>query len=507
MKCTKLMYNNKNMLEIPKHIIDILRTFNKSGFSAELVGGSVRNLLMNQIPSDYDLTTNALPEQILKLLPNSKYNNDFGTVILAIKDKDDKVLSVVEITTYRSETGYSDHRHPGSVKFETDIKADLRRRDFTVNAMALRLLAKGEKQDDVYQFGKYSFLLIDLFKGKKDIKEKIVRAVGEPEFRFKEDALRMLRAVRFCVQLDFELEPKTARAITKLAASIKFIANERIRDELVKILSSKKPDVGIELLFSLKLLNYIIPELIAGDGVKQNHHHIYTVLKHNTLSLKHCPNPDWRVRLASLLHDIGKPKAKRTIKGQTTFYNHEYIGAKMVDKIMTRLRFSQEDKEKVVNLVRHHMFYYNVGEVTATSVRRLIRKVGKENLSDLIDLRVADRLGSGTPKAMPYKLRHLQYMIDKVQHDPVSVKNLKIDGNDLINELSIKPGPQIGAILDVLLGEVIVDPSLNKKSYLKKRAKELLSYNLLDLRKKAKDLIEGKREEEDKEIKNKFKVK
>lgn len=494
------------MPEIPSYIIDILKDFKKANFSAELVGGSVRNLLLNQAPKDFDLTTNALPEEVLKLFKNSKYNNDFGTVILPIKDKNDSLLSVVEITTYRSESNYSDHRRPDKLKFETDIKADLRRRDFTINAMALRLV-DDKNINDIYSFSNHNFLLIDLFKGKKDIKEKIVRAVGEPEFRFKEDALRMLRAVRFCVQLDFKLEPKTQRAIVKLAGSLKFIAKERIRDEFIKIISSNNPDKGIDLLFKLKLLNYIIPELVSGDKVKQNHHHIYTVLKHNLLSLKYCPNKDWRVRLASLLHDIGKPKSKKIIDGQTTFYNHEYIGAKMVDKIMTRLRFSIEDKEKVVNLVRNHMFYYNVDEVTAASVRRLIRKVGKENLSDLIDLRVADRLGSGTPKAMPYKLRHLQYMMDKVQNDPVSVKNLKINGNDLMKELSIKPGPQIGAILEVLLGEVIVDPEKNKKVYLKKRAKELLEFDLKELRKKSQDLIEGKREEEDKKIKNKFKVK
>ncbi len=496
------------MNQIPQYIIQILKDFKKAGFKAELVGGSVRNLLLKQIPKDFDITTDALPEDILKVFKSAKYNNDFGTVILPVKDRNDKLITVVEITTYRSEANYSDHRRPDKVKFETDIKADLRRRDFTINAMAFRLVNEiSDSKDEIFEFSNNKFLLIDLFKGKKDIKEKIIRAVGEPEFRFKEDALRMLRAVRFCVQLDFELEPKTQRAVVKLAGSLKFIAKERIKDEFIKILSSDNPDKGIDLLFKLKLLNYILPELVQGEGVKQNHHHVYTVFKHNILSLKYCPNNDWRVRLAALLHDIGKPKAKKIINGQVTFYNHEYIGAKIVDKIMTRLRFSLEDKEKVVNLVRNHMFYYNVDEVTATSVRRLIKKVGKENLADLIDLRVADRLGSGTPKAMPYKLRHLQYMMDKVQNDPVSVKNLKVNGNDLIKDLKIKPGPQIGAILEVLLGEVIVDPEKNKKVYLKKRAKKLLEYDLKNLRIKAKDLIEGKRDEDDKKIKNKFKVK
>lgn len=494
---------------IPDYVIKVLKAFSKANFKAELVGGCVRDLLLKKEVKDWDITTEAKPEEILKIFKEAKYNNDFGTVILAIKDKQENVLSVIEITTYRSEKAYTDHRHPSEVKFETELDKDLERRDFTINAMALRLLINKEKDlaiDNVFKFDNNIFLLFDLFGGQKDLKKKIIRAVGEPSFRFKEDALRMLRAVRFSVQLNFELEPKTARAIIKLAGSLKFIAKERIRDEFIKILASDDPSKGILTLYNLKLLNYIIPELITGEKVKQNHHHIYPVLKHNILSLKHCPSFDWRVRLASLMHDIGKPKSKRVIKGQTTFYNHEYIGAKMVDKIMTRLRFKNEDKEKVVNLIRNHMFYYNVGEVTATSVRRLIKKVGKENLNDLIDLRVADRLGSGTPKAMPYKLRHLQYMIDKVQHDPISVKMLKIDGNDLINDLSLKPGPQIGAILDVLLGEAINDPKKNNRQYLKKKAKELSSYNLNDLRKKAKILIEEEKKEEDKKIKNRFKV-
>jgi len=259
-------------------------------------------------------------------------------------------------------------------------------------------------------------------------------------------------------------------------------------------------------LYEAKLLQYIIPELEQGVGVRQNHHHIYQVFKHNLLSLKHCPSPEWQVRFAALLHDVGKPKSKRILKGETTFYNHEYIGAKMVDRIMTRLKFKNEDRERVVNLVKNHMFYYNVGEVTAASVRRLISKVGRENLKDLIDLRVADRLGSGTPKAMPYKLRHLQYMLEKVQHDPVSVKMLAVNGNDLMSELSLQPGPKIGAILDVLLGEVLEDPERNTKEYLLQRAKLLSEDDLESLRKQARESIEEKRENEDQDMQKRFKV-
>jgi putative nucleotidyltransferase with HDIG domain len=350
------------------------------------------------------------------------------------------------------------------------------------------------------------FYLVDLFGGLKDIKLKIIRAVGEPVDRFKEDALRMMRAIRFSCQLNFEMEPKTERAIVKMAGSIKFIAKERIKDELIKIISSDFPSEGIEFLKVTKLLQYILPELLLGEKMQQNHHHIYTILKHSILSLKYCPSKKWQVRLAALLHDIGKPASMRMIDGQRTFYNHEYIGAKISKKIVDRLKFSNEDADMVVNLVKNHMFYYNAGEVTAASVRRLISKVGKENLKDLIDLRVADRLGSGTPKAMPYKLRHLEYMMEKVQNDPVSVKMLKVNGDIMIAELKMVPGPKIGAILDVLLAEVLENPELNDKKILLKKVKELDKLDLVQLRDKAKETIEEKRKEEDRDIKKKFKV-
>jgi tRNA nucleotidyltransferase (CCA-adding enzyme) len=212
------------------------------------------------------------------------------------------------------------------------------------------------------------------------------------------------------------------------------------------------------------------------------------------------------VRFASLIHDIGKPKTKKIIKGIGTFYNHEYVGAKMAEKICRNLKFSADDTFRIVNLVRHHMFYYNVGEVTAASVRRLIKKVGKENLKDLIDLRIADRLGSGTKKAVPYKLRHLEYMFERVQNDPVSVKMLKINGSDLMADLKIPPSPKIGEILDVLLAEVIEKPELNEKDLLAKRAQELNKMDSVELRQRAKEVIEEKKEAEDREMKKEFHV-
>lgn len=487
-------------MNIPDYIFAIIKQLEAANFSVELVGGCVRDLLLSREIKDWDLTTSARPEEILAVFKTAKYENDFATVIIPIRDGEE-LLSVVEITTYRSEAAYSDRRHPDEIKFEIELDKDLERRDFTINAMALRLSAKG-----AIIISGHHFDLVDLFGGQKDLKKKVIRAVGEPIDRFKEDALRMMRAIRFSAQLEFSLEPKTLRAITKMAGSIKFVAKERIKDELIKILNSNNAAQGLMVLHEAKLLQYIIPELEQGVGVKQNHHHIYQVFKHNILSLKNCPSPEWQVRLAALLHDVGKPKSKRFINDQATFYNHEYIGAKMTDKIMLRLKFSNEDRERVVNLVKNHMFYYNVGEVTAASVRRLINKVGRDNLQDLIHLRVADRLGSGTPKAMPYKLRHLQYMMEKVQNDPVSVKMLKINGHDLIEKLKLEPGPKLGAILDVLLGEVLDDPELNDRNILLNKAKTLKLLDLDALRTEAKELIEEKRDDEDKSRQRKFKV-
>lgn len=483
---------------IPAYILNITASLRQAGYESYIVGGCVRDLLLGRVPQDWDVTTDARPEAILTVFPEAKYENVFGTVILPIREPAKKeetaaaLRDVVEITTYRSEQDYSDRRHPDTVRFETELDKDLERRDFTWNALALDPARPAE--------------VIDLFGGQKDLRLKIVRAVGEPVDRFKEDALRMLRAVRFSAQLGFSLEPKTQRAIVKLAGSLKFVSKERLRDELIKILASPRPAAGFRLLQEGKLLQYILPELLDGLGVKQDRHHIYPVFEHNLLSLEHCPSSDWAVRFAALLHDIGKPKTRKIIDGIATFYNHEYVGAKLTDRIMSRLKFSNKDRERVVNLVRNHMFYYNVGEVTAASVRRLIAKVGRENLQDLIDLRVADRLGSGTPKAMPYKLRHLQYMMDKVQHDPVSVKMLKINGDDLMTDLKIPPSPKIGAILDVLLGEVLADPLRNTEENLRARARELNKCELAELRQQAQAAIAEKRDEDDRAIKKHYKV-
>ncbi|NTW22670.1 CCA tRNA nucleotidyltransferase [Candidatus Falkowbacteria bacterium] len=485
-------------MNIPEFVSKTISRLEKDGYEAFVVGGCVRDLLLGKTPKDWDITTNARPEQVLGVFADGKYENDFGTVLLPIKDEAGETLEVLEITTYRSEQGYSDRRHPDEVKFEDAVDKDLARRDFTINAMALKLLSgKSELAESDYE-------IIDLFGGKKDLGKRVIRAVGEPTDRFKEDSLRLMRAVRFSCQLGFDIEPKTERAMAKLAGGLKFIANERIRDELIKILSSDKPYEGIMKLHELKMLQYVMPELERGVGVAQNKHHVHTVFTHCVLSLKYCPSKDWRVRLATLLHDVAKPQTRAMKDGDATFYNHDYIGSKVVRKMTTRLKFSNEDADKITNLVKNHMFYYNVDEVTAAAVRRLIVKVGRENLKDLIDLRIGDRLGSGVAKAKPYKLRHLEYMIEKVSNDPISVKMLKIDGNDLMQDLGMPPGPKIGAILDTLLSEVIEEPDLNTKEYLSSRSQELSKLDLAELRERAKEKIEEKKMEDDQELKKGF---
>jgi len=495
---------------IPKYVSDTIKALENKGFEAFIVGGCVRDILLSKTPKDWDITTVARPDDVLSVFPNAKYENDFGTVILPIRDKNDDVLDVLEITTYRSETGYSNRRHPDEVKFEDSLEADLSRRDFTINAIAIKdanskLAIDRDLENHVSE--KDGYLFVDLYGGQKDLKKKIIRTVGEPIERFKEDALRIMRTIRFFTQLNFEIEEKTQRSIKKIAGSLCYVSSERIRDEFIKILSSEKAYEGVMLLHDLKLLQYIIPELEKGVGVQQNHHHTYTVFKHSLMSLKYCPSSDWRVRFASLVHDIAKPQTKKIINGGATFYNHDFVGAKMVAKIVKRLKFSQVDAGKIVNLVKNHMFYYNVNEVTPASVRRLIKKVGEENMRDLIDLRIADRLGSGVPKGKPYKLRHLEYIIETVKNDPISVKMLKINGDILIKLLKIKPSPKIGSILDVLLSEVIEDPRLNTDEYLEKRAVELNKLDLDDLRNKAKDKIEDKKTEDDEALKKEFWVK
>jgi len=480
-------------MKIPQEIQSISDKLEKSGFEAYIVGGSVRDFLMNKTPQDWDMTTNAKPEDLQAIFPHSFYNNTFGTVTVINEETESENLKTVEITTYRTETDYFDNRHPDQVAFTSCLEEDLKRRDFTINAMALREKAGKEE-------------IVDLFGGKRDLKDKIIKAVGDPDDRFSEDALRMLRAVRFAVQLGFDIEKATFDSIKNNAELLEKVSAERIRDEFQKIILSEDPARGVDLLRESGLLRYVIPELEAGIGVAQNRHHIYTIYEHLLMSLKTCPSNKLEVRMSALLHDIAKPQTKAGSGQDSTFYNHDYIGAKITEKILRRLKFSNKIVEKTSLLVKNHMFYYNTGEVSEAGVRRLIARVGRENLKDLMDLRIADRLGSGTPKAKPYKLRHLEYLIEKVSKDPISPKMLKINGQDIMELLHIQPGPKVGAILKVLLAEIIEDPEKNNREYLEKRVKDLYELSLEDIR-KSERIIKEKKEEEDLKDKDKFWVK
>jgi len=488
--------------KIPKPVVEVLRKIEEKGFEAYIVGGCVRDLIMGKNPKDWDVTTNAKPEEIQNIFPDSFYENEFGTVGVKVEKfiengfvDPQREHDVVEVTTYRVETTYSDRRRPDKVTFAQTLEEDLGRRDFAMNAIALRI-------DNTKKY-----TTIDIYGGCADIARTIIRAVGGADERFNEDALRMMRAVRFHAELNFEIEDKTFKAIKKNSQLITHVALERIKDELTKILLSDNPAEGIDMLHQTGLLVHIIPELEQGVGVAQNRHHIYTIYKHLILSLKHCPSLKIEVRLAALLHDIAKPQTKRGEGMLATFYNHDHVGAKVAKKILTRLHFSNDIIDKVVLLIDNHMFYYDPEEVGESSVRRLIKKVGRENVKDLIDVRISDRLGSGVPKAKPYKLRHLEYIIEKVSHDAVSVKMLAINGNDLIKELGIAPGPKIGAMLEVLLADVIEDAAKNNREFLLGRTKELMEENLNTLRDLAKEKIEEKKEEDDEEIKKKYWVK
>jgi len=471
---------------IPKEVKNIIDKLKKEGFEAFIVGGCVRDFLIGKEPEDWDIATNAKPEEIQKVFPNSFYENNFLTVTVLTKTKNLK-LQEIEITTYRLEAKYSDKRHPDEVKFAKTIKDDLSRRDFTINALALGI--KGAKKE-----------IIDPFFGQKDLKNKIIKTVGNPEERFSEDALRMMRAVRFATTLGFQIEENTAKAIKKNSIWLKAISQERIRDEFLKIIMADNAANGVELLRELGLLKYIVPELEEGYGVGQNKHHIYDCYWHSIKALEYSAKKklNMQVRLASLLHDVAKPRVKAGDGKDSTFYNHEVVGAKMTFEILNRLKFSKKDVEKVTKLVRYHLFYYNVDEVGESSVRRLMRNVGKDSMEELLQVRHADRIGSGVPKAEPYKLRHLKYIIDKVSQDPLSVKMLKVSGNDVINVLKIEPGPRVGQILDVLLGYVLDDPKKNEKEILEEEIEEL--GKLED--KKLKSLAE-KSKEDKVEIENK----
>src|SRR3989338_3701442 len=499
-----------DMTKIPKEIVEVIKKLRENNFEAFLVGGCVRDFLRGEKPKDWDITTNAKPEEIQKIFPDSFYENDFGTV--GVKTgSDDETLKVVEVTPFRLEAKYSDKRHPDKIEFAQSLADDIGRRDFTINALAMAL-----GKSDFPR--KSDFQIIDLVGGKEDLKNKIIRAVGEPAERFQEDALRLLRAVRFSAELDFTIEERTREAVKKNAGLLKFISKERIRDEFVKLIMSEGAAEGIEFLRESGLLKEFLPELLEGVGVGQNLHHVFTVWEHNLKALEYSVKKGYslEVRLSSLLHDVAKPRAKRGEGLDSTFYGHDVLGAKMTYQILSRLRYPEVFTERVSKLVRWHLFRYDYEadevQTTDSSIRRLIRNVGTENIEDLVKVRMCDRIGSGVPKAVPYRLSHFQFRVEKVlrEHEAVKVSMLEIRRDDIMRILGIAPGPKIGHVLKALLEEVLDDPKKNDRAWLEERAKELGGLSdeeLVALREKAEARVELLDDQREQEIKQKYYVK
>ncbi|MFH1200710.1 MAG: HD domain-containing protein [bacterium] len=488
----KVERNLKNLIsKIPKEVSHVTNTLEEAGFEAYLVGGCVRDLLMDKEPKDWDITTNAKPEQIIGLFEKTVYENEFGTVMVIQENVSQETLRQIEVTPYRIEAKYTNFRHPDEVKFSDNLEDDLKRRDFTLNAMAYSI-SKGQ--------------LIDLYKGQQDIKDRMLRTVGKADDRFSEDALRMLRAVRFSCQLNFSVGYETTESILKNSDLIKKISAERIRDEFVKIIMSPNPASGIVMLQKFDLLKNIIPELEEGIGCEQSGEHIYDVWNHLLQALSHAADKNWplEIRLAALFHDVGKPQSRRNVnsspniqnlaalpasglrhgldfvhsapntnsKKKFTFYGHEVVGARMTKKITERLKFSRKESELVEKLVRNHMFFSDTELITLSAVRRIINKVGKENIWLLMNVRECDRVGM-KKKETPYRLRKYFAMIEEALRDPISVGQLKINGEFMIKELGIMPGPRMGWILNALLEEILDAPEKNTVEHLSDLAKSL----------------------------------
>lgn len=482
---------------IPGEVKRISLVLSSTKFENFLVGGCVRDLLLGRTPKDWDITTAALPREIENLFENTFYENAYGTVGVVNDDTIDPTLKVVEVTPYRTESKYSDFRRPDEVKWAKTLEEDLERRDFTINAIAYSV-ETGE--------------LIDPFDGTTDLKKKRIRTVGDPNERFSEDALRMLRALRFAAELGFTIEQDTLEAIEKNKHLLTHISKERIKDEFTKMVMSDAPSIALGLATQLGLLEYISPEFLKGVGMEQNAAHAYTVWEHLLRSLDHAAKKKFplHVRLAALLHDIAKPHTREWKNGQWTFYGHEVVGSRIARKILEDLKFSKEITDKVVKLVRWHMFFSDTEAITLSAVRRIVRNVGPDLIWDLMDVRAADRIGTGRPKESPYRLRKYHAMIEEVMRDPISVKHLKVNGEEIMKLTNTTPGPHIGYILEILLSEVLEEPALNESGYLSKRVHELHALKpeeLAALGKEARAKNESEDEKEVEEIKKKFGVK
>jgi len=471
--------------EIPSSVRWIIETVEEAGFEIYMVGGSVRDMIIaggyenSSKNFDFDFATSAPPQEVIRIFAQAK-NPDgkehftvptgikHGTITLILREP----VESYEITTYRIDEEYQDGRHPASVIFVRSLEEDLARRDFTINAMAYHPLRHE---------------LIDPFEGMFDIEKQQIRCVGDPLVRFLEDGLRPMRACRLSAKLKFAIEEQTFAAIPQSMESIRKVAMERFHDEIMKLLQTEKPSIGIEAMRKCGLLEYLIPELLEGYGVEQNEFHRYDVYYHNLYACDYVPPHKPWVRFAALMHDIAKPRAKKFAQhsGQgNVFYNHEVMGERITRRILKRLKASNQEIEWICKLVRLHMFYYT-NEWTDGAVRRFLRRFDGDTafLEDLFLLREADRLASGTKQRTADILEDFKKHIQRVleQENALKVTDLDINGYDLMQTFQLTPSPLIGKILNYLLEVVLEHPEYNEKSKLIELTRDYLDGKLMEL--------------------------
>ncbi len=420
-----------------------------AGHQAVVVGGCVRDLLLGRVAKDWDVATSADPAEVRKVFARTIPTGiAHGTVTVMIDGQP------VETTTFRGEGAYSDARRPDSVTFGVPLADDLARRDFTINAIAFDPVAE---------------TLVDPFGGRRDLEARLLRAVGEASARFREDGLRVMRAVRFVATLELDLDPATEAGIAPALPSLAKVSMERVRDELLKLLGAPRPSRGLEIALRTGIVAVILPELTESVGVVQNHYHRHDVWRHTLATVDATPG-DSICRLGALLHDVGKPRTaapRPDAPGENTFYRHDSVGAEMTDAILRRLKLSNQEREHVVALVAHHMFWYSP-EWTDATVRRFVRRVGVELLPDLFAVRAGDVVGRGNGEDPEVELAELRVRVDKVlsEDQALSIGDLAIGGADVMAALGCPPGRIIGDTLRAILERVLEDPTLNERDKL-----------------------------------------
>ncbi len=446
-----------DLARVPGDVLTLCDRLRSRGKRAWIVGGCVRDLFRGSQANDWDIATDARPDELVRIFPRAIPTGiEHGTVTVHAGGR------LYEVTTLRGEGTYTDGRRPDWVEFVDDIVADLARRDFTVNAIAIDPVT-GE--------------VIDPFGGQDDLARGVLRAVGDPVERFSEDGLRVLRAARFVASLEVALDPATEAAIPQTLDTFRKVAKERVRDEWLKAMKARAPSRAFEIMRRTGILGVTCPELLLGVGMSQNRWHAYDVWRHSLECMDACTG-DPILRIAALLHDVGKPATKAWSEktNDYTFYDHDRVGAEIAEPIAERLRFSNDERARIVSLVRNHLFHYS-DEWTDAAVRKWIRRVGPDRLDDLYALNEADVRAKGRDAASDLvALATLKGRVARVLAEgaALSTRDLRVNGHDLMRELGVRPGRLIGEILDALLEAVITDPGANEKAGLIARARAIL---------------------------------